>query len=198
MSDQPVVRKRISRPHDQRAVKSREAMRQALLKLIETRPLEQIAIKEVTSEAGVSYPVFFRQFSSIEELLADLAAEEVRGLLTQTSPLFDAAAPSANLIELCHYVQQRRALWKSLLTAGAASAMRSEFTRIASEIGQKTPRANPWLPVELASAYVASGMFEILAWWLNQPEDYPLANVAKLIDALIVRSVAVPQDIHLD
>ena len=198
MSDQTIVRKRISRPHDLRVVKSRQAMRQALLKLIENQSLDQITIKEVTAEAGVSYPVFFRQFSSIEDLLADLATEEVRSLLTRTLPFFNAAAPSTNLAELCQHVQLRRALWKSLLTAGAASAMRSEFARISSEIAKKAPRANPWLPVELASAFVASGIFEILAWWLNQPEDYPLTNVVKLIDALIVRSVALPQDIHLD
>lgn len=198
ISAQPAKRKRISRPHDLRAVKSRDALRKGLLRLIEARPLEQITIKDITAEAGVSYPVFFRQFSSKEELLADLATAEVRSLLDHTYPTLDVAAPASNLVELCNYVQMHRKLWKSLLTTGAAPAMRSEFARISAEIGHSAPRVNPWLPVELASAFVASGIFEILVWWLNQPDDYPPGNVVKMLDALIVRSIMLPHDIQLD
>lgn len=193
----PPPRNRISRPHDLRAVKSRQALRQALLSLIEKQTLEQITIKEITREAGVSYPVFFRQFASKDELLADLATNEVRSLLEKSYPAFTSDAAAGGLSELCHYVAEHRVLWTALLTTGAASAMRAEFARISSEFAVHRPRANPWLPVELASAFVSSGMFEILAWWLNQPEDYPIANVITLLDALIVRSVSNPQNIQL-
>lgn len=185
----PVTRKRISRPHDLRAVRSRQALKAALLKLIEHQSLEDITIKEITAEAGVSYPVFFRQFASREELLADIATEEVRELLATAYPMFDLKAPSENLLEFCKFVEARRELWKALLTGGAASAMRGEFLRISAEIGRSTPRTNPDLPVELASAYVTSGMFEILTWWLNQPEGYPIKKVAHLLDTLVVGPV---------
>lgn len=198
MSKKPMTRGRLSRPHDRRAVKSREALRTALLRLLESRPLDQITIKEITTEAAVSYPVFFRQFFSKEELLADLATDQVRELLRHTYPTLDVAAPSSSLAELCNYVEEHRGLWRSLLTTGAAPAMRAEFASIAAEIGNTAPRTNPWLPVELASAFAASGIFEILAWWLGQREDYPVANVVKLLDTLIVRSMMVPQDIRLD
>lgn len=195
--EQQVERKRLSRPDDPRAVKSREALRDALLRLLESRPFEQITIRELTAAAGVSYPVFFRQFASTEELLADLAANEVRGLLALTHPIGDDAASRNSLLEMCQFVQRRRSLWKSLLTAGAASVMRGEFARISAEIGRTGPRANPWLPVELASAFVAAGIFEILAWWLGQPDDYPISNVVKILDALVARPLTVAQDVRL-
>jgi hypothetical protein len=44
---------------------------------------------------------------------------------------------------------------------------------------------------------VTSGLFEILAWWLRLPEDYPLENVVKIIDVLIIQPTARPQDIKL-
>lgn len=189
MTTTPAKRNRISRPHDLRVVKSRAALGQALLRLIETRSLEQITIKDITTEAGVSYPVFFRQFASKDELLADVAAEEVQDLLATTLPLFDLAVPSDNLIVLCRTVERRKALWKTLLTTGAASAMRIEFKRIAAEIGNDQPSRNPAIPVELSSAFVTSGIFEILTWWLHQPDDYPLKDVVKLLDGLVVGPV---------
>lgn len=198
MSNNKMIRARLGRAQDLRLVKSRHALRMALLRLLESRPLDQITIKEITTEAGVSYPVFFRQFASKEDLLADLATDQVRALLQHTYPTLNADAPSANLVNLCQYVAEHRGLWRSLLTTGAAPAMRVEFARIAAEIGNTAPRTNPWLPVELASAFVASGIFEILAWWLSQSDDYPVVNVVKLLDVLIVRSMVVPQDIRLD
>lgn len=189
MSTTPAKRNRISRPHDLRVVKSRAALGEALLRLITARPLEQITIKDITTEAGVSYPVFFRQFASKDELLADIAAEEVRSLLAATYPLFDLTAPSDNLIVFCRMVERRKALWKTLLTTGAASAMRNEFKRIAAELGKDQPSGNPGIPVELASAFVTSSIFEILTWWLNQPDDYPLEDVARLLDGLVVAPV---------
>lgn len=198
MNSPAVPRNRLSRPHDRRAMKSREALRQALLALLNSRSFEDITIKDITSAAGVSYPVFFRQFASKENLLEDLAAREVHGLLALGQPLVEPGRPKNDFIDMCRYVEGHRALWKTLLTAGAASVMRSEFARISAEIGNTEPRANPWLPVELASSFVAAGIFEILAWWLNQPEGYPVRNVVKILIALVARPLTVPQDVRLD
>src|SRR5690606_32110407 len=125
-----------------------------------------------------------------EQLLDDIAAEEVRRLLTLTLPIFNANMQAESLRALCRYVDEHRVLWTQLLTGGAGPIMREEFKRIAADIGATQPRSNPWLPRELAASFVVGGLFEILAWWLSQPPDYPSENVVKIIDALIVRSTA--------
>lgn len=198
MTEHKAERPRLSRPDDPRAVKSRDALRRALLELLETCPFERITIKELTATAGVSYPVFFRHFSSMDDLLKDVATKEVHSLLALSNPALNAGGSGNHLMEMCQYVQSHRALWKSLLTAGAASAMRSEFARISAEIGNTGPRANPWLPVPLASSFVAAGIFEILAWWLGQPEDYPIKNIVKILDALVAGPLTRPQKVRLD
>ncbi len=86
---------------------------------------------------------------------------------------------------------------KTLLTGGATAAMREEFMRISREINKSRPRSNPWLPEDLAVSFVGNGVFEIFAWWMAQPEDYPVENVKTIFDALIVDSLARPRDIKL-
>ena len=83
MTRSPPQRNRLARPHDPRALKSREALREGLLGLLETRAFEDLTIKDIAGAAGVSYPVFFRQFASKEDLLADIATSQVRALLAQ-------------------------------------------------------------------------------------------------------------------
>jgi PAS domain S-box-containing protein len=156
------------------------------------------AIRDITARAGVSYPVFFRRYETREQLLEDIAAEEVRRLLMLTLPIFNANMQEQSLRTLCRYVDEHRRLWTQLLTGGAGGIMREEFKRIAVEVGGSQPRSNPWLPHDLAASFVVGGLFEILAWWMGQPSDYPIENVVKIIDALIVRSTGRPMGIELD
>lgn len=171
-------------------------MHTAFLELIEQRPLEEIAIKEITDRAGVSYPTFFRRYVNKGELLEEIATDEVRKLLALGQAAFDRTG-IGNAEELCRYVHRHRSLWTVLLNGGAAHAMREEFKRIAEETAHSRPRANPWLPVELAVPFVTGGIFEILAWWLRQPIDYPVDKVVRLVNALIVDVTARPRDIDI-
>lgn len=183
---------RMSRPNDARALRSRDALRVALLELLENFPFEAISIRDITNAAGVSYPVFFRRYSSKEQLFEDIATAEVRNLLSVTVPIFEAEQQLESVQMLCAYIVEHRALWTRLLTGGAAAIMRDEFQRIAREFQIKRQPVNPWLPADLAAAFAVAGLFEILAWWLSQPEDYPTEKIVKIIQLLIVRLASVP------
>jgi AcrR family transcriptional regulator len=180
-------------PNDIRVERSIDALRDALLELIERKVLDQISIKEITETAGLSYPTFFRRFAGKEALLEEIAAAEVRRLLFLGEMAIDRHKSEDSPRAMCEYVQEHRKLWAALLTGGAASAMRNEFMRAAREIAEARPRRNPWLPLDLAIAFVTSGIFELFAWWMRQPEDYPVDNVIKLFNALIIDSAGRPR-----
>jgi len=184
-------------PDDARVQRSLEAMRAGFLELIGTRPLEDISIKEICDTAGLSYPTFYRRFSGKDELLAGIATEEVRrllgsGLLARARQMEGGSANA-----MCEYIAAQRPLWRILLTGGAANAMRQEFMRLSRDFAGTYPRANPWLPVDLAVPFVAGGIFEILAWWMKQPDDYPTGNVVKLLNVLIIDTTARSRSIDL-
>ncbi|XJJ61788.1 TetR/AcrR family transcriptional regulator [Novosphingobium sp. BL-8H] len=159
--------------------------------------LDDISIKEICDEAGLSYPTFYRRFSGKEELLARIATEEVRRLLSLGFSAIERPGGGFSGSGMCEYVEAHRVLWRTLLTGGGADAMRHEFMRLSREFAASHPRVNPWLPVDLAVPFVASGIFEILAWWMKQPDDYPTGNVAKLIDILVVDTTARPRVVDL-
>lgn len=186
-----------TKPDDARVHRSIESLRTAFLQLLGHQPLDEITIKDITETAGLSYPTFFRRYGSKEDLLTDIATEEVRRLLSLSEKAVDNRESQKPVETMCAYIQDHWTLWKTLLTGGAASAMREEFMRISTEINASRPRTNPWLPEELAVHFVASGIFEILAWWMKQPVDYPVENVVKIFNALIVDLAARPRDITL-
>ena len=172
-------------------------MRGAFLTLLDAKSLDEISIKEICDEAGLSYPTFYRRFSGKDELLATIATEEVRRLLALGFAAADPRGGGFAATGMCEYVEQHRVLWRTLLTGGATHAMRHEFMRLSREFAHSHPRVNPWLPVDLAVPFVSSGIFEILSWWMRETDDYPTANVAKLIEVLVIETTARPRRVTL-
>lgn len=183
---------RMARPNDARALRSQKALHQALLRLIEHRPFASLSIRDIIKEASLSYPAFYRRYENKEQLLEDIATSEVGKLLSLCLPIFRESDSEGSLISLLQYVERHKALWRNLLTGGAAPVMRSEFARIAKQIGTAEARSNPDPPLELLAGVAASGLFEILSWWLSQAPPYPLPKLAKILDQVIVRALTTP------
>lgn len=195
----PTRRNKIFRPdfstaRDPRAVRTREALRRALLELLETKSIEQISIRNIASAAGIGYTTFFRHHMTKEALLDELASDETRRLVELTLPVMDVNSTSAAYEALCTYVHKHRALWSTLLTGGAAGILRAEFLRIALAFVAATPSLrDTWPPVELATRLVVSGTIETLAWWLRQDDPLPIRDVVELCLGLVVSPVTKTQ-----
>jgi AcrR family transcriptional regulator len=166
-------------------LRTRDALRRALLALLERKQLEQISIRDIAAEAGIGYATFFRHHASKEELLNEIAEEQIAQLMGLAMPLLDAEDTRVSCLALCRYIHQHRAIWSALLTGGAAATLRQEFIRL-SQIGVDRIRSRDSLPVELGVVFGVSATVEILTWWLRHPDEYTDAQVAEFLDRLVV------------
>ena len=119
------------RPHlktakDARAVRTREALRNAMLQLLAVKSLDNITILDLCQTAGTGYTTFFRHHPSKESLLDDVAAGEIAHLIGLTVPIAVAEDVHAAGVALFNYVNEHRKLWSALLTGGAQVALRNE------------------------------------------------------------------------
>ena len=172
---------------DARAIKTGLALTNAMLALLERMPLEQVTVREIVSEAGVSYATFFRHHATKEALLDHVAADQIDRLVQLTLPTFDAVDSEAAIVALCLYVGDHRTLWTTLLTGGAAGTMREELLRISREVAVGRAPQRSTLPLELAINYSVSLIFETLAWWLAQPaEDVEIEQLARPLSRLLL------------
>jgi AcrR family transcriptional regulator len=174
---------------DARSVRSRKALRDALLALLEEKPFDQVTIREITGRARVGYATFFRHFSAKEDLLNDLAAGQIAELLALTLPPFHTYGSRDALQALCSYVHERKTLWAALLTGGAAGTVRDEFIRQARVLATTYPPQTHWLPRDLATVYGTGGTIDVLAWWLSQDEIFPAEMIADILDRLVITPV---------
>jgi AcrR family transcriptional regulator len=182
---------KILRPHlrtarDARAVRTREALRQAMLRLLDLKPLDQITIRDICEVADVGYTTFFRHHPTKESLLNDVAAEQIGRLVGLALPVADSSDARAASIALCTYVDEHRKLWSTLLTGGAAGAMRDEFMRLSRQIAATRAQPGTWPPPEIATILVVSSTIELLSWWLRDSKPLTIGQVAEIHERVIL------------
>ena len=170
-------------------MRSREALRRAFLELLETKALDQITIQEITERAGVGYVTFFRHHGTKEALLNEIAAAQIRRLVDLTLPVLDAVDSRAASLALCSYVNEHRALWSTLLTGGAAAALREEYIRVSREVAEVRAKPDYWLPSDIAGILFVSSTLELLTWWLRQANPLPVEQVAQMHDRVITSPI---------
>ena len=174
---------------DQRVVKTRQALCAGLLELLKTKPFEKISVREIVAAAGVGYNTFFRHYANKEAILEDVAAEEINHLVSHSVLVLDAMDTLSACRTLCSYIAENEALWKTLLTGGAAGALRDEFVRISRDVAKSRFHGKEWLPLDVAVILMTSGTFELLAWWLAEEEPISVDELALIHQRVVMSPV---------
>jgi AcrR family transcriptional regulator len=179
------------RPHlktakDARAVRTREALRNAMLRHLAQQSLDKITILDICQTAGIGYTTFFRHYPSKESLLDDVATGEIAHLIGLTVPIAIAKDVHAAGIALFEYVNEHRKLWSVLLAGGAQVAMRNEFLRLSREVAATRTHVNDWPPADISTILVVSSTVELISWWLQQKKPLAIAEVAAIYARIII------------
>jgi len=183
-----------SKTGETRKQRTRAALRAALLHLLADKEFDQILISDITRQAKVGYATFFRHYSAKEDVLSEIAAEEIAGLLGMSIPVMQASDSANSCIALCRYVDDRRSLWRTLLAGGAAASVRKEFVRQALEwLEDNSPPRNT-VPIELGTVCSAGSTIDALAWWLDRGDKYSVEEIADFINRLIIAPFVPPQE----
>lgn len=171
---------------DARMVRTQQALRAALLTLIQRKDLDDISIRDIVAEAGIGYATYFRHYPSKAALLEAVVADEINELVDLSLPPLDPANTRESAIALFRHVDKHRSLWSALLTGGAAGTIREEFAKAARNRGPTHIRLDTWLPTELGVLYGVAATIEIIAWWLRQGRAVPVEQIAEIHDRLVL------------
>lgn len=174
-----------------RNTRTRPALAEALLSLLEEKSFDQVTVREITARASIGYATFFRHYVDKDALLNELAEQQISQLIAMTLPLLYTVDSRASTQALCAYVWEHRKLWTALLTGGAAGIMKEEFIRQARQLAAKQPGENDGIPTELKVLIPVSSTIELLAWWLAQEVPLPVPRMADILDRMVVTPVFV-------
>ncbi|HSW14793.1 MAG TPA: helix-turn-helix domain-containing protein [Solimonas sp.] len=165
--------------------RTRQALREGLLSLLEDKPLDQVTHQELASRAEVAYASFFRHYSSKEALLREIVQDQVTRLLAATVPAVDGDDTYAGCLVLCRHIDQDRKVWSTLVRA-ASEMLREELIHLTLQMRPKKNRDQKWVTVELGTRVGVASMIEIIRWWMDDPRSLTVQQAAEVLNRMVV------------
>jgi AcrR family transcriptional regulator len=155
---------------DRRVERTRTALREALIALMQERGWDEIDVQTLCARANVGRSTFYQHFPNKEELLKASFAGLRGALLMQAESL--PPGPLAFVPGLVAHVHQMQELFRALLVRRSAQYVQDRFRELLIEmiLSDLPPSRRTW-QVTARAHYLAGALFELLIWWLgsNRP-----------------------------
>ena len=172
---------------DARVVRTRAALRGALVELLSEQAFEALTVREIAGRAGVGYATFFRRYRDKEALLFEVADHLNGEILAVLLPSLERRDTAATARALCAFVRERDAVCRAVLAGGAQDLVRGEAVRRAlARVAALRPDGPVGVEAELAMFHSVSAVLTLLSWWLRTHAEVSAEAMAQAIDRLVL------------
>lgn len=152
---------------DRRAVRTRRALGQALMRLLQERDLESVTVQQVLDEAGVARATFYGHFRTKHDLLLshfESVMEWLDALLKLEPPGSRRVVPVA---EICAHLADARGQIGAIAASGQLDAIWDlGQSHLNAMIARRLALLSPGTDPTLASRFCGGALAELLKWWL--------------------------------
>lgn len=162
-------------PENRRVRMTKSMMKEALLELLEKKPLDKITVKDVCESADVNRSTFYSYYESIEQLLLEIEDDVLNQLpMYPDSPegYSDEHFLSA-LEEFFDYVRENERLFRILIVQRDSSSFNNRLVNAVMGRYRSIMKADG-LIARYAYVYCVSGVIGILKEWLNG--NFPIST----------------------
>lgn len=168
---------------DRRVARTRRALREALLALIQEKGYAAVTVEEITARANLGRATFYLHYKDKEDLLLEQFGELVNERARQLSevPLAawqpGATPPLLPLLSIFEHAAENVELYQIVLRGEGhfrvADRLRSIIAVAISEVIQaitihEAHDLRLQIPVELLASYFAGALLGSITWWLEQ------------------------------
>jgi AcrR family transcriptional regulator len=159
---------------DARVRRTRDALGDALVALIQEKPFDAITVQDVLDRAGVGRSTFYLHFSNKDDLLMSDADEFFESLSMALSVHNDASDRVAPVREFFAHVCEMRRFFDALIKSGKVhenlELARGHFARGIERRLAELPRGRG-IPASERPAIAfahAGALLSLLTWWLDR------------------------------
>ncbi len=179
---------------DRRILRTKRLLRKALITLALKKGYRHVTIQEVTAQADIGYRTFFRHYSSLDDLLKDVA----QSVLDELSTRLALYEPVANLqlltkkgARLFAYIRKNENIFRVLLSdESAAPLLRPLIEESRANIATSLEGVNAQgFPIPIIANHLIASTFALMRWWIENDFPYPPEFMGQVFTGLIVQPV---------
>lgn len=204
--------KRNPNQNDRRSLRTRQALRGALLELIKEKGFEALSVEEITERANLGRATFYLHYEDKEDLLLEefreIASNRVQVLSEipvsiwksnqDRLELSDGKTAIMPLLLVFEHAAQNADLYRILLRGQSSQRIaeqireiivQSIYAIIQTRLQTEPPPEPMEVPVELLAAYFSGALMSSLNWWLEQETPAAPEEMARMFQHLFFPGV---------
>lgn len=176
---------------DARVRKTRDALGDALVELMQEKPFDSITVQDVLDRANVGRSTFYSHFSDKEDLQISDADEFFEGLSMALSAHGDKSERVFPVKEFFQHVFEARQFVSALMASGKMQdnmdLARAHFARGIERRLNEIPKAAtiPATDRSLVAAAHAGALIALLQLWLDKGMKEPAEDMDKLFHRMV-------------
>lgn len=179
---------------DQRALRTRERLRDALLTLMLEKGYDAINVQDITDRAGLGRATFYLHykdkdealFAMVEDLYNDLSAR----IEAQVTVYAEQAPPPIQLV--FEHAVENKELYQAILSGTGKTAVLNRtrdyiVTMMVKSI--QSVASHPKIPLEVTAVYLAGAQMQMIGWWLENNMPYTIDEMVAMYQQLTIQGV---------
>ncbi len=168
-----------SRRIDPRIERTREALRGALMALIEEKGFDAISVQDIAERAGVNRATFYLHYRDKQDLLIRTSEAVFDRLVAEAGPIdrenLAFQKPPQQVVILFQHLAKHQDFYRVMLGRSGVPAFVARMREYLATFTQQRitglhslyPAAAPILDDRFISEYVAGALLSIIIWWLD-------------------------------
>jgi AcrR family transcriptional regulator len=170
---------------DRRVARTRLALRDAMLHLLKDRGWDELGIQEICEQANIGRSTFYIHYRSKEDLLSE-GLNDLQDALAAAPLIASKKQPLPFVKGLLEHMAEQRQVFRSVIGRRSGQGVERRFLQMVCQLItlELEKRKLPKRRVHMLARYLAGGIVEVMAWWVDQPRAPPLDELESTIQNL--------------
>ncbi|MGC5776359.1 TetR/AcrR family transcriptional regulator [Paenibacillus pabuli] len=186
---------------DRRVVKTRKAITDALIGLLEARDFEQITINDIADRADVNRGTIYLHYTDKFDLL-DQSIETYLQQLVDSCMVESPTTPMTikeALLRTFRYLEQHASVYTTLLTRKGIPAFRNRLMVLLIQGVEEQVDAcgiHKGINREITVQFLASAAAGLMEWWIMNSMPYPAEEIVEELMSLLELHLVLPSSVN--
>lgn len=179
---------------DRRILKTRQAIHEALLSLMQEKQYNKITIQDIIDRANVGRSTFYSHFATKDELLLSSVEHLFEMLDKYLKDYTGSDGDKQRMIpvaELFDHIRENSRIIKGLMKAEGADLFFDKVqaywnSKIEGYLLSRLPeKKEPKVPVAILTNHISGTLISLLKWWINNKMKYTPTQMDQYFQQLI-------------
>ena len=168
-------------PIDRRITKSKQALMDALLSLMQTKEFKKITVTDIVKTANLNRGTFYKHYEYKEDILDEIVDDVIADLISsyrepyKNTETFELKTLTSSAIKIFEHVSHKKEFYSLMVKSNALSGLQSKLCDVLKEVTLKDLKGvqfNPKINRELQASFYVHAMLGMITEWINHGFEY--------------------------